>query len=231
MELEILNVDELNKKITEIFDSISTLESNTEKIQKKIIDIRKVLIRFQDNKTLTLQQTNSYLKFQIDLLFNEKVYYDTMRKIILEKMSKEMLEIYNYTVMILTSLENLEIEHEEDKHNLINRIVSYKKSDKIVCSNIIQLIDATVNNLDLIRQFLDLFDNYIQETNHANSLNNIHCNSFNSTLVNKKNHISLEYMKYSEQLTELIQYFLNCTSAISKQLEKEELITFLVEKK
>ena len=68
MELYHLNIDELNKKITDIFTSIGILENNSEKIQKKIIDIKKVFVRFQDNKTLTLHQTNSYLKFQMDLL-------------------------------------------------------------------------------------------------------------------------------------------------------------------
>ena len=230
MELYHLNIDELNKKITDIFTSIGILENNSEKIQKKIIDIKKVFVRFQDNKTLTLHQTNSYLKFQMDLLQNEKTYHDNMRGIILEKMSKEMLEIYNYIIMILTSLENLEIEHEEDKHNLINKIITYKRGEKIDCSSIIQLINATVNNLELIHQFIKLFEDYIEQTTRRNSLDNIHCNSFSSTLANKKNHISLEYMKYCEQVSELIEYFLNCCESVNKQMYQHQIINFLVEK-
>lgn len=231
METEKLNIDVFNKKITDIFNSISILENSSEKIKKKIVEIKKVFLRFQDNRTLTLKQTNSYLKFQIELLENEKKYYDNMRLIILEKMSKEMLEIHNYTLMILTSLENLEIEHDEEKHNLITKIISHKNHDKINCTNIIQLIDATVNNLNLIFDFLELFDKYIEITTKENIDNNIHCNSFTTTLGNKKNHITLEYKKYCDQLEELIEYFLKLTTSVGNQLQQEEIIKFLVEKK
>lgn len=230
MELFHLNIDDLNKKITKIFNSVGILKDNIEKMQKKMIDIKKVFIRFKDNKTLTLHQTNSYLKFQMELLENEKRYHENMKNIILDKMSKEMLEIYNYIIMILTSLENLEIEHDEDKHNLINKIITFKKVDQIDCSSIIQLINATVNNLELIYQFIQLFGEYIDQTTKRNSLENIHCNSFSSTLANKKNHISLEYMKYCDQITELIDYFLLCSDSIDKQMSQQQIINFLVEK-
>ena len=221
-----LNVDELNTKITKIFAVMNVLSDKSEAVQKKMIDIRKIVLKFQENKTLTLHQTNSYLQFQRDLLCNEKSYYDNMKGILLEKMSKEMIEIYDYIIMILTSLENLEIEHEEDKHNIIKKMVIFKNLETIDCSNIIQLINATVNNLELIHQFIELFNSYIEETSRRNSIDNIHCNNFNSTLYNKKNHITLEYNKYCEQLRDLIDYFLGCSEAI----EKQKLLEFLVDK-
>ena len=76
-----------------------------------------------------------------------------------------------------------------------------------------------------------MFEKYIKETTDRNNIENIHCNSFSSTLVNKKNHISLEFQKYCDQLNELINYFLECNESIDKQINNKELINFLVEKR
>ena len=129
--------------------------------------------------------------------------------------------------MVLTSIENLEIEHQEDKHNINKKIIIYTKEDNIDCGHMLMLINITINNIGLIKCFVDLFEDYIQKTFKQASEDNIHCNNFSSTLENKKNHIYLEYQKYNTQLEELIKYFVDCTEYI----EKQEIINFLIEKK
>ena len=231
MEKVKIDQDEINGKITKIFEGISRLDEIIEKTRKKSIDIKKIFLKFQENKTLTLHQTNSYLQFQLDMLKNEQTYHQVLKTTILEKISKEMIEIHDYIIMMISSLENLEIDHDEDKHNLIEKVTTFKKSEKIECSSIIQLITTNVKNLELVYRFVEIFEEYIEQTNLKNLEQNIHCNSFNSTLLNKKNHILLEYTKYCEQLEELVNYFLECSGAVLVQLDKQKITDFLVEKK
>ena len=81
----------LNDKIEQIFVMIVTLRTNIEKIQAKIKEINKVILKFKQNKLLNTEDL--YLTFQITLLTNEKVYYDTIMTTILEKMYKNMNDI------------------------------------------------------------------------------------------------------------------------------------------
>ena len=218
----------ISSKIEQIFSMIEKLRANIEKIQKKIIDINKVIVKFKLNKLL--DENNSYLTFQIKLLTNEKTYYETMKNIILEKMFGDMLNIYGRILMLLTSLENLDIEHEEEKNNIIDKIQTYKREDKIDCSNTMSLASATVGNLQLINRFIEIFNDYITKLDKESNLDNIHCNNLTTNLVNRKSHIHLEYTRFSNQLDELVGYFLKCSNYVTSQLDKQELINFLVEK-
>ena len=220
-------MSEFEENIKTIFNTLNRLEGKVDKINKKIIEVKQVIQKFETNKSLALNQTNSYLSFQIKLLTNEKTYYSSLKRIILDKLYSEVLEIHNYVTMILTSVENLEIEHQEDKHNIIKKILTYKEEETVDCGHMLMLITTTVNNINLIKSFVDLFEEYITETITKTVEDNIHCNNFSSTLENKKNHIFLEYKKCSTQLEELINYFVDCV----ENIEKQEIIKFLIEKK
>ena len=222
-----MNSTEFETNIKKVFNTIGKLETKVDNINKKIIEIKQVIQKFVTNKTFALDQTNSYLSFQINLLTNEKNYYSSLKNIIVDKLYNEVLNIYNYVTMVLSSIENLEIEHQEDKHNINKKIIIYNKEDIIDCGHMLMLINITVNNIELIKSFVDLFEDYIRTFFEKTLEDNIHCNNFNSTLENKKNHIMLEYKKYSEQLEELIKYFVECINYIDNQ----EIINFLIEKK
>ena len=45
----------------------------------------------------------------------------------------------------------------------------------------------------------------------------------------KKKHYDLEYNKYSEQLSELINYFKELCNSIEQQKNNQEILNFLVE--
>ena len=47
----------------------------------------------------------------------------------------------------------------------------------------------------------------------------------------KKKHYDLEYAKYSEQLSELINYFNELCDSIEKQRSNQEILNFLIEEK
>lgn len=221
---------EITDTIADIFDTFDILDDNVEKIDNKIEDIMKVLEDFKDNRSLTLDNTVSYLNFQIELLITEKEHNERLKNICLKKMYKEILNIYDYIVMIISSLENLEIKHEQEKENIMKKLIIFKKSDKLNQGAILQLTNAIVNNLALIEKFISLFELYIHDISLENTRNNIHCNSLDTILMNKKNHIDLEYKSYQDQFLQLIDYYHTCSSKIRTQVKDCEFINFLVNK-
>lgn len=229
-EIITLNSDDINQKVNKIVNAIDLLDTTIDTIQKKITSINKVYMEFEFNKSLSLNKTNSYLRFQVKLLNNEKKYYNTIKKNILEKLAREVYEIGEFTLMILISMEELDIKQKEDKLNIIKKIEKIKKIDfnNIDCQNLIKLINSTIKNLGLINNFLNLIQNYINTMNTKAKEDNLHCNNFEISVLNKKNHILLEYNKYCEQLKEIIEYFLRCSNSITTQLDKQELLNFFI---
>ena len=227
--IETLNADDITLKINKIISAIDILDTNIEKIQSKIKDITEIYMRFEFNKNLSLKKTNSYLRFQVELLQNEKQYYSNIKKIILDKLSVEIYDIAEYSLIILISLEDIDIGFNEEKQNIIKKITKIKKRNKTNPDDIVQLLNATIKNLNLIYEFLKLIQRYIDKIINDSSKNNIHCNNFEISIQNKKNRILLEYNRYCEQLKESVNYFLECSNAIINQLKNQEIFNFFIE--
>lgn len=224
-----MNKEDINIKVTKIMKTIELLETTIDKIQKKIADINDIYMRFEFNNTLSLKKTNSYLTFQAHLLQNEKLYYTNIKKIILNKLSKEIYEIAEYSLLILISLNNINIENELAKKNLMKKITKIKKYKKVTSNKIIELINCVLKNLTLINEFLELIENYINQVQNQTKQKNIHSKNFKISIMTRKNHILLEYTKYCDQLKELIDYFLECSNSIISQLKKQDIFKFFIE--
>ena len=63
----------LSNNVTQICESFNMLASNIDKIDRKIEDITKIFYKLSYNATLESSDTNSFLKFQIELLNVEKI--------------------------------------------------------------------------------------------------------------------------------------------------------------
>lgn len=226
-----LNDEDINIKLGKIMRTIEVLETTIDKIQKKIVEINEMYMRFKFNKTLSLDKTNTYLKFQVDLLQTEKKYYTSIKNVILKKLFTEIYEIAEYSLLILISLNDIDIENELAKKNIMRKITKIKRYSKITTEKVIELINCAIKNLKLINDFLNLIEKYINEVLKQNKQKNIHTKNFKISIMNRKNHILLEYTKHCDQMTELIDYFLGCSNSIIKQLEKQELFKFFIEEK
>lgn len=210
----------------QFFKYISNIDSLIDSISKKLREIHKMYIRF--NKNTLLIKTNSFLTFQTDSLKNELTYYRKIKKIILQKFKKELIDISDYILIMLFSLEKIELDNNADKKLILSKKKIFKKNNSIDIQNIKEIIDINVINLKLIDNFINLYDNYIQKTESINNKKNIHCTNFKLITDNKKNQINLEFKKYYNQLKELLVYFVNCSEAISKQIENPKLLDFFL---
>ena len=120
------DVDEINTKVNFIMTVLNKMELKIEEIQKKINDITQIYTQYIFNKNLKLHQTNSYLKFQIDFLFNEKNYFSNIKNYFIKKFVEDLYGISEYIILILISLDNLDIGLITEKNNIMNKII---KSD------------------------------------------------------------------------------------------------------
>ena len=185
-------------------------------------------MKIEMNKSFRKQQNNSYLKLQINLINNEKMYLKKIKKSLLDKFYHDIYIISDSTLMILTSLENLEIEHSEEKKAIFKQASLIKKPANIDSVHLIKLLNQTIVNLGLISQFIDLFKLFIDETYEKNIRENNHCNNILITLNNKRNHIILEYNKYCDELNQLVSYLMDLIKSINLQLDNQKLLDFLI---
>ena len=208
-----------------IFRVIAQLRTCTEKVQTKIVEISKKIHKFNQNSLLDID--NLYLSFQIALLTNEKAYYSKMVQLIEEKLYNDLVRIYEKIMMLITSLETLDIEHDEEKNNIIQSVCKVQRTNSISCTEVINLASCSLSNLQLVKRFIDLIEAYTQKLETEHQRENIHCANLTLTLHMRKRHIEVEHHKYQEQLKDLVTYFIDCTEAICKQLQHQDVLAFL----
>ena len=220
----------LSNNVTQICESFNMLASNIDKIDRKIEDITKIFYKLSYNATLESSDTNSFLKFQIELLNVEKNYYSLLRHNIKSKFVTEMYEIAEHILMVLGSVDNIKMDLNREKNEILKRVCPLKKATDFETTTIIENVNGTINNLALIKEFVNVFDKFITDTIQNNKKDNIHCNNFKVNLEAKKAHIMLEYDKFYNKLEELITYFLECTNELKIQLKNQKLLSFLTDR-
>ena len=225
-----INSDDMNMKTNKIFNTVDILDRKVENINIKIKEINNIYMKYEFNKNLDYNQSNTYLRFQAELLQNEKKYYISIKKTFFKKFIHDLYEISDFVILILISLDDLDIGLENEKFNIKKKILKSKKQNVLDIGKILELINITVNNLGLTKEFIDLFENFINETDEENKKKNIHSKNMKVNLMNKKNHLEVEFKKYSEQLNELVNYFYDFCCSMDRQLDKQELLKFFIKK-
>ena len=223
-----MNIDEeeINNKVKNLNYTINNLTDILNNIEKNIQTINNIYMNYEYNKNLNLNQTNTYLKFQVDLLNNEKIYYTNIKNLLLKKFTTEIYNLSENIIIILTTMNDLDIGFKEDKKKIFNEILKCKKQKEVNNVKIVETINITLNNLKQIKKFIDLFEKFITKNEEENIKNNIHINSFKINLMIKKQQFELEYNKCLEQFKELINYFDKFCSAINKQQENQDILNF-----
>ena len=225
-----MDKNEILNKVNDISNVFKSLENNINNISRKIDDVNKIYYKLDFNSSIDINDTKSYLKFQIIILQNEKNYYENLKKYIFERFSKDIYFILESIIMVLSSIENLNIKSPEINNLLknVSKIKNYKNISKkqIDIITINEMINSIINNLNIIEDFIKFFNNYIINTSKRNSLKNYHCNNLKTNLEAKKNHIKLEHQKYVNKINELIQYFSKCTNELNEQLKYQNIQKF-----
>ena len=220
----------LEENTTNIISNLQGLNSNISLLKKKILMINSINSKLEKNKILK-QDSNSNLSFQSYMLKNEFSYYNNIYNIIIDKYSKELFELADYILIILVSLNKLEIENQDKKKLIFSKIIFTKKFTKKSSGNLKQLFTSIINNLKVVDEFIQLFNVYIDQIKSQNNDKNLHSNNFEININYKKDIIKIEYNKYCNKFTKTIEYFMECSNCVINQIETSKLLKFFLKLK
>ena len=159
------------------------------------------------------------------------MYYSGIKTRLKDKFMSDMYDICESILMLLGSIETINIDNNDEKNNILKRVnpLKHHKTD-LETSVILEIVNSTLYNLDLIKEFVDIFKIYIDEMIAKNKRENYHLNNFRVNLESKKDHILLEHKKFYYKLEELVEYFTFCTNEINEQMKHNKLLGFLINK-
>lgn len=226
-----MNYENIEQKTDKIVENLYTLNNNISKIKKKIGLINKIYSKLERNKVLRQENNNNKLLFQTNILKNEFSYYKNIYDQILDKYSKEIYELSEYILIILISLNKIEIDNESAKTNIFSKIIYNKKLTNINFGKLSEIINNIINNLKLVDEFIKLFNIYLTKLSKKNNRENIHNNNFELDAKYKKENILLEYNKYCDKFIKVIDYFKECSDSVIDQIETSKLLKFFLKLK
>jgi hypothetical protein len=226
-----MNYENIELKTDKIVENLYNLNNNISKIKRKIGMINKIYNKLEKNKVLKQENKNNKLLFQTNILKNEFSYYKTIYDQILDKYSKEIYELLEYILIILISLNKIEIDNESAKNNIFSKIIYTRKLTSVSFGKLSEIINNIINNLKLVDQFIKLFNTYLNSLSRRNNRDNIHNNNFELDAKYKKENILLEYNKYCDKFIKVIDYFKECSDSVIDQIETSKLLKFFLKYK
>lgn len=217
-----------SENITNIKDNFNLICDEIKKIKEKINKSEKNLNIINDNKLLSHDSINSNLILQINILKNQHIYINSLINIVLETFSNEILELINVTTKILNILNSLEYEPHSKKIEILEKIKKIKIVDTVSITILNENIDILFNNLPLIKQFIDLFTEFIEETKTLSLKDNVHNNVYELDIYYKKEKLLLEYKKCNDTFENTIDYFNKLTKKILTDILESNIIKLYI---
>lgn len=230
MEVCVVDVEKNLSLMNEIDVNIQSLDNFEQDINKKESDILDLITKLKSKSFLDINDSLTNLVFQQNILSNEKKYSQNLRRIYLEKIYNEMYTLAESILMFVSSIDTIKFE-EVGNDKLKIATIKNIPYDNLNIKNLFTLMTSINNNLSLIKNNLDEFEKYIDDTNKTIQDNNFHCKMFETNLLNQRQHIIIEYNKFSNQLTKILEYYNNFSKYISEQLNNQKIIEFCVSKK
>ena len=207
-----------DENITSIKYNFEIIFDEIKKIKEKIRKTENNLTTINENKLLTQNLNNSNLLLQISVLKNEHIYVNCLMNIILETFSINIQELVEKTNKILTILNCLEYEPHSKKKELLEKIKKIKFAETVSLSLLNENINLLFNNLPLIKEFINLFDSFIDETKENSLKENVHNSVYELDIFYKKEKILLEYNKCNDLFLKTIEYFKSVTENILENI-------------
>tara|TARA_A100001388_G_C28739970_1_gene486287 strand:- start:317 stop:1030 length:714 start_codon:yes stop_codon:yes gene_type:complete len=222
--------DKILANMNEIDENMQTLDNFEEDINIKESDITSLITKLKKKNFLDLEDSLTNLSFQQSILRNEKQYATGLRKIFLEKIYNDMYSLAENILMFVGSIDTIEFEDNKDKK--VQKIANIKNItyENLNIKNLSNLVNSVNNNLCIIKNNIDNFEKYIDETNKTITDNNFHCKMFKTNLMNQRQHIIIEYNKFVNQLNKIVEYYLDFSKHISDQLSSQKIIDFCLKK-
>jgi len=230
MDIYVLDKDGIIDNVNQINHNINNIDEIENRINKKRQDIYSLYVKLEKKKYLNLGDSINDLKFQLQLITHENSYLKTTKDIFINKVSNDLFDIGENVIMVVSSMDDINLEYQgrNEKDNIMKKIIPIKKlnTGKFGLKHLLQLITSVLNNLDLIKNILDLFDNFINTTSKKMETENFHCRNLSTNLRNQRSHLILEYNNLCESLEHHLKYYQELSNCILVQIQNHKLIDF-----
>lgn len=228
MDTEKFNNEDVIKLLNNIDRKIYSVDNYETKILKRIQEIKSINSKLSNKTFFDLNDSIVNLKFQNEILNNEKKYIVSLKKTFLEKIYNDLYNLAESVLMFVSSIDNIEFNDKNSKVNIIKKITSLKAIpyNKLNVKNLFSIVNSISNNLQLIKSVIDSFMDFIKNTNKIINEQNYHCRTFETNLNNQKSHMIIEYNKYVHQLYKILNYYNEFSDKINEQLSNQKIVEF-----
>jgi hypothetical protein len=219
---------EFSAKIASLKRNMDRVDQRITLINNKISEIKRLSQDIQSRKTLyPTDDPLLELQFQISLLTSDKAYLSNIRKSLSQKLNEDFYIVSNRIVLLLSSMSMLDFKDPDTDESILKRlIVSKKILDNNSLASITDMINAISSNLDLVREFIDQFDAYINNMK-SKVVNEIyHCAGLHPELSFKRQSIYLEYQKNLRMTENLLNFYHDLSNSMVAQSENMKIADF-----
>ena len=214
--------------IANIKNNFTLINEEINKIKDKIKKSEKHLNSMNDDKLLAQDVVNSNLILQIDVLKTKHIYINSLVNKIVETFYDEITELINGTIKILNILNSIEYKPQNKKFEILEKIKKIRLNDNISISLLNEHIDIVFNNLPLIKEFIDLFTEFIEETKNISLKDNVHNTVYETDIFYKKEKLLLEYNKSNKVFSNTIIYFDKVIENTLKDINESNIIKMYI---
>lgn len=217
-----------NELITNIKENFTSINEEINKIKVKITKSEKHFNSINGDKLLAQNVVNSNLILQINVLKTKHIYINSLVNKIVETFYDEISELINRTIKILNILNSLEYKPQNKKFEILEKIKKIRLNESISISLLNENIDIVFNNLPLIKEFIDLFTEFIEETKNLSLKDNVHNSVYEIDIFYKKEKLLLEYNKSNEVFSNTIIYFDKVIENTLKDIKQSNIIKMYI---
>lgn len=198
-----------------INEFINSYENKNKKIDEKILSL-------SGNNYLDDNSSLELLKYQKNIIKNEKQYLDNLNNIFKSELNKQIYMVSEKSTIMFMSLQNINKEINKD-FNINKQLKRSFDKDEYV-----KIINDTIDNFDNIKTMLINLKKYNIDLNKELENNNFHCKTLNHNINQKRVLIYINYKKLYETFITIIDYFSQHSKNLIEKLDKDSNFKFLV---
>ena len=198
-----------------INEFINQYETKNKKIDEKILSL-------SGNNYLDDNSSLELLKYQKNIIKNEKQYLDNLNNIFKTELNKQIYMVSEKSIIMFMSLQSINKEINKDFNVTKQLRRSFDKNDYV------KIINDTIDNFTNIKTLLLNLKKYNIDLNKDLENNNFHCKTLNHNINQKRVLIYINYKKLYETFITIIDYFSQHSKNLIEKLEKDSNFKFLV---
>lgn len=177
-------------------------------------------IEMLKNNNVKIDDTSKMLVFQNKIIKNELLYFNNHKYIIQNNIKPILLKISENIAFICLSVIG------------IYRDIAINDNKPIKISKNVDIITNIIKDIEYNLNFLEIVIKRIKEYNTTiyNDLinSNFHCKTLHNNINIKCNHIELEYLKIKDEYINTIDYFVDYSNNVTKQIDNMLVYKFII---